>query len=487
MKFILTCAAAALLVSGGCGDDNGADGNDAGTNPGLDSGVDAGADLDSGTGPGDGGGADSSVNPGEVLAFPGAEGFGARATGGRGGRVVKVVNLDASGPGSLQAALDLDEPRIIVFEVSGVIHADIIEIPYGDVTIAGQTAPGGGITLHARLYTAYSYDVSNIIIRHLRIRPEYAGSGGDQFDSIQFSRTSNFILDHISVAFGVDETVDLYEAQDVTIQWSSIESSATSGHSEGMHNYGLINGPGGQHVSVHHTLFAHHQNRCPAIANGPASVRNNVMYNVRHGFVHHNPASGPFNIVGNYFRDGADDDLHPFYFDDENATHDPGLLYFLADNYIDFPGNDCEGSIDNPWTECAQDLYLDDTHRAASEFDFTTASAGFVPITTTSSTVAYQAVLDGAGAFPRDVVTQAAVADCLDRTGSWGANIPSDFMQGLTPAAPPVDGDDDGIPDAWETSHSLDPADPSDNHTIMPSGYPAIEEYVNELATALAS
>jgi pectate lyase len=403
-------------------------------------------------------------------------------TGGRGGQVIKVTTLAASGPGSLQAALDVDAPRIIVFEVSGVIDTDVITIPYGDVTIAGQTAPGGGITIKGRLFAEYDYGVQNIIVRHLRVRPEYDGSEGIQFDALQFSRVSRFILDHVSVAFGVDETIDLYEAEYATVQWSTIESSGTVGHPEGEHNYGMINGPDGRYVSVHHNLFAHHKNRCPAIANGPAEVVNNVIYDVRHGFVHHNPAEGDINIVGNYYKDGPSASLYPFWFDDESNPTD--THYYLADNWVDDQTAACQGSVDNPWSECSWDLYLDSSHRATSPFDFG-AEPELVPLTVTASTEAYQAVLAGAGAFPRDVVSRGSVEDTQNRTGSWGATMPPNLMQGLSPASPPVDTDDDGIADAWEIAQGLDPTDPEDLHTPLGSGYPAIEQYINELADAL--
>ena len=111
-----------------------------------------------------------SAGGGGVQAFPGAEGFGAAATGGRGGPVLKVTNLNTSGAGSLKAALDTTGPRIVVFAVSGVIDSDIY-IPHGNLTIAGQTAPGGGITIRGRLYSNYSTGIDNIIIRHVRVRP----------------------------------------------------------------------------------------------------------------------------------------------------------------------------------------------------------------------------------------------------------------------------------------------------------------------------
>ncbi len=428
---------------------------------------------------------DPVTDPDEgVRAFPGAQGFGALATGGRGGQVIKVTTLASTGPGSFSAAINTQGPRIIVFAVSGVIDGDF-EIPYGDVTIAGQTAPGGGITLRGRLSGAYQRGVDNMIIRHIRVRPSYDGSAGNQFDAMQFSRNSRLIFDHVSASFGVDETVDLYEARDVTVQWSTIESSGTEGHPEGEHNYGLINGPDGRRISLHHNLFAHHKNRAPAIANGPAEVVNNVIYNVRHGFIHHNPVTGKFNIEGNYFKKGSASTLIPFYFDDENNFGANDIGYYLADNYVDNPGSSCDGVVANPWIECSQDLNAPASLRSPTVFDFAGLGDFHRSVTVETSVLAFQNVLSGAGAHPRDLVSRRSIEDTDNRAGSWGAYPLPDPMEGLTTEAPPPDSDGDGISDAWESSHGLDPANPADNQTLMSSGYPAVEEYINALAAAL--
>ncbi len=421
---------------------------------------------------------------GDLPAFPGAEGFGARATGGRGGRVIAVTTLRARGPRSMQQAVAAPGPRIVVFAVSGVIAGDIV-IPHGDITIAGQSAPGAGITLAGRLSTRYRYGVDNIIVRHIRVRPVYDGSEGEQFDAIQFSRSKRIMIDHVSVGFGVDETVDLYEARDVTVQWSIIESSATRGHPEGKHNYGLINGPDGARISVHHNLFAHHKNRCPAIANGPAEVINNVAYNVRHAFVHHNPASGPFNIVGNYYKAGGDDQLIPFWFDDEAGFQARDLAYYLRDNYIDDPGSSCPGMVQNPWKECRQDLFAREKQRAETEFDFRGVSRYWAPVKIDSPTDAYDRVLRRAGTFPRDVVSRRSVRETRKRTGRWGSRIPERLMDGLAAGQAPADGDGDGMADDWERENGLDPGSRADQQRVMPSGYPAIEDYLNHLADRL--
>lgn len=423
-------------------------------------------------------------------AFPGAEGFGAQATGGRGGQVLHVRNLGSSGPGSLQAALDTPGPRVIVFDVSGVIDGDV-EINQSDVTIAGQTAPGAGITIAGRLFAEYDTSVNNIIVRHVRVRPppRPGNISGDQYDGIQFSLNSRVIFDHVSASWGVDETIDLYEGNDVTVQWSDIaEGAVNAGHPDGAeHNYGLINGPDGHRISVHHNLFAHNKNRNPAIANGPADVRNNFVYNVRHGFIHHNPAAGEYNLIGNCYKRGPDDVLIPFFFDDEEpATGD--TTYYLADNFIDDPG-EYVGVVDNPWQTpylhaSFADIGKPESDRSLLELDFS-STTGYVPITTQSAAVACPAVLERVGAFPRDTVTTRIVDETENRTGAWDAHRPANLLEGLTAGTPPADTDGDGIPDAWESAHGLDPNDAADANDLQASGYMAIEEYINELADTL--
>ncbi len=393
-----------------------------------------------------------------------------------------VSTLAAGGPGSLREALETEGPRIIVFAVSGVIEDDL-EILYGNVTVAGQTAPGAGITIAGRLL-GFPNGVDNVIIRHIRIRPTYdARIPGNEFDAIQFARGTKLILDHVSAAFGVDETIDVYEAQEVTIQWSTIESSATSGHPEGPHNYALINGPDGGSISVHHNLFAHHKNRAPAIATGPAEVINNVAYDVRHGFIHHNPARGQFHIIGNTYRRGPSDRLIPFYFDDEDEFKDKTPRYYLHDNFVDNPEAGIEKRVDNPWRELQDELLAPESLRV--ERFQPLAGPCYVPVTADPARQAYEAVLARAGAFPRDQVTLQAVEDTRRRTGSWGAKIPRDLSEGLSAKRAPADRDQDGMADEWEQAHDLNPADPSDSKQIMPSGYTAVEDYVNGLADAL--
>jgi len=404
-------------------------------------------------------------------AFPGAEGFGAVTKGGRGGRVIKVTNLLAKGKGSLQAACAAEGPRIIVFAVSGVIEGNIV-IEHGEVSILGQTAPGAGITIAGSLATRYGarQPINDVVVRFLRVRPPAAyGATGD---ALQFSENKRVILDHVSAAWASDETLDIYGAQDVTVQWCTLEESLTEGHPKGRHNFGLISGPNGARVTLHHNLFAHHSRRCPAIANGPADVRNNVVYNFRDGFGHENdPNDQGYNVVGNYYKRGpSDPKIFPFCF---RGT----VSYYLRDNYID-----SIGLIQDPWAEADKlgglRYYAQSGRKAGREFQ--------VPqVTTHAPDEAYQLVLREAGGLPRDAVTKRIIDEVQTGTGSWGKKPQQDLLAGLTPGEAAQDTDADGLPDDWETENQFDPQDAADSAQKLPSGRTAIERYANERAELL--
>jgi pectate lyase len=427
-------------------------------------------------------------------AFPGAEGFGARASGGRGGAVLRVTNLNASGPGSLQAAVNTAGARIVVFTVSGTISGDL-HIPHGNLTIAGQTAPGAGITLLGHLYTDYPTTFGNIVIRHLRIRPPMPDAEwpAAQHDAVQMSANRLIMLDHVDISHGVDENLDLYEgARDITVQWSNISFPVRGGgHPDGAeHNFGMLNGPDGGRISAHHTLFAHNKRRTPAIADGPADVVNNVIYNAREGFVHNNPARGQYNLVGNTYKDGPSATLLPFFFDPENSN--PPLQYFSSGNAVDAPGA-FVGTVGNPYTNTAFADEYDGfaccgvtaaMFDHANAFDFS-ANAGYVPITTQPAEEAYACVLALAGAWPRDVITRRSVDETAARNGSWGNHRPADWLEGLAPGTAPADSDADGMPDAWELSKGLNPNSAADVHADLPGDYDAIETWLNERAEQL--
>lgn len=494
---------AGLLVVACSDDDAAGNQNDGGSSNQSDASID-GSTHNNNTSTDDGG-----TPPDEVVAFPGAQGFGARATGGRGGAVVKVTNLDESGTGSLNWAVSQAGPRIVVFEVSGVIPGDVT-IPHGDITIAGQTAPCAGITLNGTLYTPYGDDTSNIIIRHLRVSPPDPTGSCSQHDAIQMSTANTLILDHVDASHGGDENVDFWGgAHDITVQWSSIVYPIAGGpcdHPKGILNHrACIDGgscsasdPLGGRISVHHNLFAHCRNRTPALSTGPADVINNVVYNGREGFVHHNivgahstdPAAvGDFNIIGNSYIDGPSASLAPLWMDPENASGPIPTRYFVSDNWVE--DSAFNGRFDNPFTtagfESEYGFYCCGVE--ASQFDTTQAfdysgDAAYVPVTVHARDTGYTEVLAKAGAWPRDIITRTAAQDVTTRTGAQTNYIPVDFLDGLSPCAPPVDTDGDGMPDAWESANGLD-SGIDDHNRSMPSGYTAIEEYINELADSL--
>lgn len=416
-----------------------------------------------------------------IPSFPGAEGYGSYATGGRDGKVIHVTHLGATGPGSLQEACSTEGPRTVVFDVGGIIEGDIL-IEHGDLTIAGESAPGPGITIKGKFWTDYEYGIDNIVVRFLRIRP--TDLSGDQGDAIQFSRSKNFILDHVSVAWGSDETIDIYEATDATIQWCTIEASAThAGHPDGdFHNYGLINGPDGGRISVHHNLFAHHRRRSPAIANGPSDIRNNVIYNFREAVGLDNPSNlGGLNAVGNYFKKGPSED-NPVTF---NLRDDSGysIPTHLHDVYLDYPP-EIERAIENPWLDDFTVNKYGETLGSRSDIAFNTP-----PITLQSSIKAYETVLDIAGSFPRDIVTRTTIDEVRNRTGEWGRKVPQDLLEGISYIAViREDTDRDGIPDHREIEFGLNPTI-ADSHlkTLSEEGYTNLEVYLHDQASRLTN
>ncbi|MBL8954321.1 MAG: hypothetical protein JNK82_26320, partial [Myxococcaceae bacterium] len=426
--------------------------------------------------------------PGPVLAFPGAEGFGARMTGGRGGRVIKVTTLSATGPGSLDAALRAAGPRIIVFTVSGLINGDF-DITEPNVTIAGQTAPGAGITIVGRLWAPFSESdgssrVNNLIIRHLRVRHVCRpGTPDSQCDAVRLSSQSRFILDHVSFSWGIDETLDMWGgAHDWTIQDSTFEHPCLDSNGSASHAYGMLNRRGGR-ASVLRTGMLTVRDRNPALADGPFDVINMFVFNHQTGLTHHNPASGAFNVIGNYYRSGASGGIaKPFWLGgSQTSATDP--QYWFADNYLDQSASAPFGAFNDPWTASHGLLggagmgNVPTTNRAPMRHDFSSYS-GWVAPTVVSAVAARDLVLNRSGAWPRDVVTRDAVTEARNRTGAFGCAIrnqldaqgnfaggPHPLMAGLTVGTPPADADNDGMADAWESTHGLSPANGNDHAT----------------------
>jgi pectate lyase len=421
----------------------------------------------------------SAHKKGQVLAFPGAEGFGKYTTGGRGGKVVVVTNLNDSGPGSLREALRMKEPRIVVFAVSGTIELQSsLDINTGNLTIAGQSAPGDGITL--RNYPM-KIKGDNVIVRYLRFR--MGDKKQHQGDAISATGRNNIIVDHASMSWGTDEGASFYNNKNFTLQWSIIsESLNESVHEKGAHGYGGI--WGGVGASFHHNLLAHLKSRTPRFSgssttenseNELVDFRNNVIYNWKDNNVY-GGERGRYNMVGNYYKPGPatkeskqDRIVEPY---------EPYGQFYVANNYVHgFP----EVSSDN---RKGVDIENPDAALVATAFQVE-------PVTDQPADEAYEQVLSDAGAsLVRDGVDSRIVQDVRNGSAALGKSkdgiIDSQEEAGGWPQLKlgevPSDKDLDGMPDSWEQKHRLNPADAADaSKYTLDNTYTNIEIYLNEL------
>jgi hypothetical protein len=414
----------------------------------------------------------------QLPAFPGAEGFGAATAGGRGGKVLLVTKLDDSGPGSLRAACEAEGPRIVIFCISGTIKLQkpiIVRTPF--LTVAGQSAPGDGICLRDQSIAVQTHDV---VLRHLRSRlGDESDQEGDCFDLLHGAH--DCIIDHCSATWSIDECLSTSGMnRNCTIQWCLIgESLNHSLHGKGPHGYGSLaraNGP----MSWHHNLWIHNDARNPRLGDnyrrGPAfptfDVRNNVIYDFG------GTASGltqgilKVNYVGNYLRPGPSSKApKPI-----TVGHPSQLTYFIRDNIIE---GDEALNADNT------QFFTTVEWQGKREVEIVDTPFDAPPVKTVSATEALELVLANVGATlpKRDAVDARLVADVRTRVGKM---IDSQKEVGgwpdLKSAPAPEDSDEDGMPDAWEIAHGLDPEDPSDAAKLAPSGYTWVEEYINSLA-----
>ncbi len=418
------------------------------------------------------------------VAFPGAEGFGRFAAGGRGGEVYAVTNLDDGGPGSLRDAVSA-AGRTVVFRVSGTIAlASDLVIRKSNLTIAGQTAPGDGICLKNRPLRVEG--ASDVVIRHLRIRP--GPSSGEPLDGVEVRDSHDVILDHCSVSWTIDEAVNTWHGvKNVTVQWCLIsEPLNRSVHPKGPHGYGAS--LGAENGSYHHNLFADATARNPSVAGNKTSRTINmdfrccVIFNWQHRSCDGKPES--CNLVNNYFKPGPatrpDVRRRIVRIDDTQTAYGYPSHWFVEGNFV-------EGapaiSVDN-W-QGGVDFEGRKTSEAANR---SRTPFPAPPMTTQSAAAAYPLVLAGAGAIlpRRDSVDTRIVAEVASGQPGFGDGIIDRPEQvggwpELKSVPAPVDTDHDGMPDSWEQAHGLNPNDPADCNRVGADGFTELEHYLNTL------
>jgi hypothetical protein len=421
-----------------------------------------------------------------TLAFPGAEGAGRFAPGGRGGAVWRVTNLNDSGPGSLRAAVEAEGPRTVVFDIGGTIRlASPLTIRRGRITLAGQTAPGGGITLRNQPLIVAADDV---IIRHIRSR--LGDESGAEADAVSIERGRRIILDHVSASWSVDETLSVgsrYDPPergiyDVTVQWSLIaESLNASGHGKGDHGYGsLVRGGHGARITFHHNLWAAHRARMPRPGNyNPPAVdptgprfefRSNVFYGwggTHAGYNADTESRSTYAFIGNAYVSGPHSEGR-WAFDESN----PLARAWFEENAMD-------GSVPaDPWS------LVRGSDRPGYRLS---ARPQWADAARQPADSALADVLDRAGAGPvRDAVDARIVAAVRERAGRI---IDSQAQVGgwpeIHPGTPWTDGDGDGLPDDWEQTRGLNATDAADGSADPDGdGFTNLEDWLNALATS---
>ena len=416
-----------------------------------------------------------------ALAFPGAEGFGKNATGGRGGSVIYVTNLEDDGPGSLRKAIRAKGPRTIVFSVSGTIELKSpLDINNDDLTIAGQTAPGDGICI--KNYSV-SVKANNVIIRFIRFR--LGDEAGEQADAIGGNKgVNNVIIDHCSMSWATDEGASFYRNRKFTLQWCIIsESLNQSVHAKGDHGYGGI--WGGEGATFHHNLLASHVSRLPRLSGSKTTPNskdelvdfvNNVIYNWKSNNTY-GGEGGRYNIIGNYYKPGpatrkekSHQILNPW---------EPAGKYFLRENLL-----------------LGADDVTKDNHKGISAEAPVTNFVVDEPFPTERVNIddpesALEKVLRHAGAsHKRDAIDTRIVEEVRNASSTSGKNgdgiIDSQKDVGgwpeLKTGRVPVDTDQDGMPDDWEKAQKLDPNDPADGARMsLSKAYTNVEVYLNQL------
>ena len=439
----------------------------------------------------------------QQVAFPGAEGFGKYATGGRGGKVVAVTNLNDSGEGSFRWALEQypGEALTVIFRVSGMIELQSkIQIKRSNLTIAGQTAPGDGICLKNQSLILNGASAKgnhgNIIIRFIRSRP--GGTLKTGLYGFDMENCHDVIIDHCSFSWANEECAAMYDTKNTTVQWCIVsEGLYEAGHQKGHRSYGGV--WGGQYASYHHNLLAHLNSRAVRFNGARAhdtfaliDYRNNVIYNWGNANAAYggevNIAGGvsQVNIVNNFYKPGPATAAELKFV---NASYQKEVSKGTGQWFVD--GNIMEG--DKALTKKNKngvDLQAQG-YPSGAIVDKAFPVSIALPVETAKES--YEKVLLYAGAiFPKrdatdeHVVNETRTGKAMGK-GSFGKPgiIDSPLAVGgwaeYKSAPAPVDTDSDGMPDAWEIKKGLNPNDANDRNKADASGYTMLEIYLNEL------
>lgn len=448
-------------------------------------------------------------------AFPGAEGYGRYVTGGRGGAVYHVTNLNDSGKGSLRWACQQSGTRTIVFDVSGTIHLKSqLKLSHGNVTIAGQTAPSDGICI-----ADWDFVIAapNVILRYLRFRPGDTSEG--EPDGLCGYDGKNIMVDHCSISWSVDECCSVYGNEHMTVQWSIISQSLrNSTHVKKAHGYG--GNWGGKGATYHHNLLAHHDSRTPRLANRPMYVqkdttdyRNNVIYNWA-GNGCYGGEGMKANIVNCYYQPGPGTMQSK---SGRNATRIAGLGISTNESdgsYMIWGKYFIDGNVNSKYSSVTNDNWgvgvyphidhsLPNYNKVTEDTIRLKEPLSFMYVTTHTAEDAYEKVLQYAGAsLHRDIVDELVISDTRSNkatyTGKGDGDVygiidtpydlrPADAADDWNPwptlvgQDAPADTDGDGIPDEWEIGHGLDSSDASDGNLLNEEGYTMLEVYMNSL------
>ena len=428
-------------------------------------------------------------------SFPGAEGFGARTPGGRGGKVLFVDNLNATGPGSLTAATGARGPRIVIFRTGGIITlTEDLVVTNSHITIAGQTAPGDGISIRGAALKVNTHDV---IVRNMRIRvgdnPD--GPPGDARDGLgTYDLANRVVFDHCSASWAIDENIATWYGRNITFQWClSAEALNNSIHPKGRHAYGMLV-KSTANVTVHHSLFAFNGGRNPSCAGYRVELVNLVgVGNPLHLKISYDPNERVwFNVINCYYM------MHKPIIIDKRLK--------VGKDWIYIKGTVCSQRPDNKGDEWLAARGSDQYYSPVPVFPSSR-------VTAQSPEDAADLVMEYVGAIAprRDAVDRRIIGNIINKrlpdgskprkykdingewnpTNQWQWLVNSQEEVGGWPhcdrGTPPKDSDSDGIPDTWEQQKGLDPKNPADGNKTSPSGYTWIEEYINFLLPRIAA